>query len=50
MSIELKENTPIIVDGKEVTKEEFEKLMNDTNIKLKQIKENTFIILKKLYG
>lgn len=50
MSLELKENVPIIVDGKEVSKEEFEKLVNDVNIKLKQIKENTFIVLKKLYG
>ncbi len=52
--IQITENKPIIIKEnnteRQVSKEEFEKLNNDVNIKLKQIKENVFIVLHKLYS
>lgn len=38
------------VDGKKITKEEFENLQQNSNIKLKPLKEGVFKTLKKLFG
>lgn len=40
----------IILDGKEVSKEQFQEYQKDPNIKLKLISENTYKSIQKLEG
>jgi hypothetical protein len=38
------------VDGKKISKEEFEEMQKDSNIRLKEVTDNSFKTLKKLQG
>lgn len=43
-------NNMIIVDNKEISKEEFEKLITDPKYKLKKLKEGVYKKLERLNG
>jgi len=52
--MKIMDDKPIIIqeneNEKQITKDEFDSLCNNSKIKLVQIKENTFKILYKLYN